>query len=34
LAMLCSALIWPAAALTVWSGIDYGWRGWRLVRID
>jgi cardiolipin synthase (CMP-forming) len=33
-ATLCAALIWPAAALTVWSGIDYGWRGWRLVRID
>jgi cardiolipin synthase len=34
LATLCGALIWPAAALTIWSGIDYGWRGWRLVRID
>jgi cardiolipin synthase len=33
-ATLCDAAIWPAAALTVWSGIDYGWRGWRLVRID
>jgi cardiolipin synthase len=33
-ATLCAALIWPAAALTVWSGIDYGWRGWRLIRID
>jgi cardiolipin synthase len=33
-AVLCSALMWPTAALTVWSGIDYGWRGWRLVRID
>jgi cardiolipin synthase len=29
---LCSALIWPTAALTVWSGIHYGWRGLRLVR--
>jgi cardiolipin synthase (CMP-forming) len=34
LAILCAALIWPTAALTVWSGIDYGWRGWRLVRTD
>jgi cardiolipin synthase len=34
LATLCATLIWPAAALTIWSGIDYGWRGWRLVRID
>jgi cardiolipin synthase len=33
LATLCDVLIWPAAALTVWSGIDYGWRGWRLVRV-
>jgi cardiolipin synthase (CMP-forming) len=33
-ATICATLIWPAAALTVWSGIDYGWRGWRLVRID
>ena len=31
---LCNALIWPAAVITVWSGIDYGWRGWRLVRIN
>ncbi len=29
---LCAALIWPTAALTVWSGIHYGWRGLRLVR--
>jgi len=33
LATLCATLVWPAAALTVWSGIDYGWRGWRLVRV-
>jgi cardiolipin synthase len=28
------ALIWLAAAATVWSGIHYGWRGVRMVRID
>ena len=26
-------LLWPTAALTVWSGIHYGWRGLRLVRM-
>ena len=25
-------MIWPTAAVTVWSGIHYGWRGLRLVR--
>ena len=30
--MLAEGLLWPAAALTVWSGIHYGWRGLRLVR--
>ncbi len=29
---LSGASIWPAAALTVWSAIHYGWRGLRLVR--
>jgi cardiolipin synthase len=27
------ALIWPVAALTIWSGIHYGWRGVRLLRM-
>ena len=31
---LAGALIWPTAALTIWSGIHYGWRGVHLVRID
>jgi cardiolipin synthase len=26
-------LIWPTLALTVWSGVHYGWRGLRLVRM-
>jgi cardiolipin synthase (CMP-forming) len=33
LQMLCTGLIWPTAALTVLSGIHYGWRGVRLVRM-
>jgi cardiolipin synthase len=28
------ALIWLATALTVWSGIHYGWRGIRMLRTD
>ncbi len=27
-----SAILWPSAALTVWSGLHYTWRGIRLVR--
>jgi cardiolipin synthase len=34
LAALSAALIWPTLALTVWSGIHYGWRGARLLRVD
>jgi cardiolipin synthase len=34
LSALAAALIWPAVALTVWSGIHYGWRGVRLLRSD
>jgi cardiolipin synthase len=34
LAVLSAALIWPTLALTVWSGIHYGWRGARLLRMD
>jgi len=26
-----AVLIWPTMALTVWSGIHYGWRGFRLL---
>ena len=29
---LAAALIWPTAAATAWSGLHYGWRGWRLAR--
>ena len=31
---LAAALVGPTAALTVWSGIHYGWRGVRMVRTD
>lgn len=27
------ALIWPTAAMTIWSGIHYAWRGFRMVRM-
>jgi cardiolipin synthase (CMP-forming) len=33
LAALAAALVWPVAGLTVWSGIHYGWRGIRLLRM-
>jgi len=26
------ALLWPTAALTIWSGLHYGWRGVKLLR--
>jgi len=29
---LAEALIWPTAALTVWSALHYSWRGFRFVR--
>src|SRR6266446_6352830 len=29
---LAEALIWPTAAITVWSGLHYSWRGFRFVR--
>lgn len=32
LAALSAALIWPTLALTVGSGVHYGWRGVRLLR--
>jgi cardiolipin synthase (CMP-forming) len=34
LAKSATSLVWPAIALTVWSGIHYGWRGVRLLRSD
>jgi cardiolipin synthase len=34
LAGLSAVLIWPTLALTVWSGVHYGWRGVRLLRTD
>jgi cardiolipin synthase (CMP-forming) len=34
LAVFSEALIWPTLALTLWSGVDYGWRGVRLLRMD
>ena len=30
---LAQALIWPTAAITIWSGLDYAWRGWRSIRV-
>lgn len=29
---LAQALIWPAAALTIWSGLHYSWRGFRSLK--
>lgn len=34
LSVLSATLIWPTLALTVWSGIHYGWRGIGLLRAD
>jgi cardiolipin synthase (CMP-forming) len=34
LAVLSATLVWPTLALTVWSGIHYGWRGIRSLRMD
>lgn len=33
LEQLAAALIWPAAGLTIWSGLHYARRGWRLARV-
>jgi cardiolipin synthase len=33
LVALSAILIWPTLVLTVWSGIHYGWRGVRLLRV-
>jgi cardiolipin synthase len=29
-----AVVIWPTLALTVWSGVDYGWRGAQRLRMD
>jgi len=29
---ICSAMLWPCAAFTIWSGVHYTWRGVQLVR--
>jgi len=29
---LAQGLVWPTAAVTIWSGLHYGWRGLRLTR--
>jgi cardiolipin synthase (CMP-forming) len=29
---LAQALVWPTAAITIWSGLHYGWRGFRFLR--
>jgi hypothetical protein len=29
---LAQALVWPTAAVTIWSGLHYGWRGFRFVK--
>jgi len=34
LGALAGAFVWPTLVLTVWSGINYGWRGARLLRMD
>ena len=26
-------LVWPVAAATLWSGLDYVWRGWRMLGV-
>ena len=30
--MLAQALVWPAAAITIWSGLHYSWRGFRFLK--
>lgn len=32
LSALCEGLIWPTAAMTIWSGLDYGRRGSTMLR--
>jgi cardiolipin synthase len=29
---LAQALVWPTAAVTIWSGLHYGWRGFRFLK--
>ncbi|MBZ5594085.1 MAG: CDP-alcohol phosphatidyltransferase family protein [Acidobacteriia bacterium] len=31
---LAQSLVWPTAAVTLWSGVHYGWRGFRFVRMN
>jgi cardiolipin synthase len=30
--MLAPALVWPVAAITIWSGLHYSWRGFRFLK--
>ena len=30
---LAQALVWPTAAATIWSGLDYSWRGFRFLKV-
>lgn len=30
--VIAQALVWPTAALTIWSGLHYSWRGMHLLR--
>ncbi len=30
---LAQALIWPTAAITIWSGLHYSWRGFRFLKV-
>ncbi len=30
--VLAPALVWPVAAITVWSGLHYSWRGFRFLK--
>jgi len=31
--LLAQALVWPAAVLTLWSGVHYAWRGFSFVKV-
>jgi len=31
--LLAQALVWPAAGLTLWSGVHYAWRGFSFVKV-
>jgi cardiolipin synthase (CMP-forming) len=34
LGLVARALVWPTAIATIWSGVDYGRRGWRSIRAN